>query len=251
MMTSISPALTPSVSLTPLNQPAAAASQGELTAARLAKAQELGTSFEDPSLGGVIVTLSSDKEPKIDPYGEVRLAQMDVAGRAMETIKNELGKIDALIAKRRPELAGAWDFQLVGGKFKVTGLNADDAKWLERRLNANSALKDAAQSFVSTAVDDFEASAANPPRGEYNYVSGKIENYSFYKVKAQLEEKLSFKSLLTQADQIVDSNRITMEAMDLGDTGLNVVAHMLTPSNQPIEGRAGPFYTTPYAPLQS
>jgi len=176
---------------------------------------------------------------------------MDVAGRAMETIKNELGKIDALIAKRRPELAGAWDFQLVGGKFKVTGLNADDAKWLERRLNANSALKDAAQSFVSTAVDDFEASAANPPRGEYNYVSGKIENYSFYKVKAQLEEKLSFKSLLTQADQIVDSNRITMEAMDRGDTGLNVVAHMLTPSNQPIEGRAGPFYTTPYAPLQS
>jgi hypothetical protein len=251
MMTSISPALTPSVSLTPLNKPAAAASQDELTAARLAKAQELGTSFEDPSLGGVIVTLSSDKEPKIDPYGELRIAQKETAGRAMETIKKELGKIDALIAKRRPELAGAWDFQLVDGKFKVTGLNADDAKWLERRLNADTTLKNAAESFVSTAADDFEVSASNPQRGEYNYVSGKIENYSFSNVKAQLAEKLSFKSLLTQADQIADSNRISLATIHRGETGLNVVAHMLTPSNQPIEGRAGPFYTTQYAPLQS
>jgi len=251
MMTSISPALTPSVSLTPLNKPAAAASQDELTAARLAKAKELGTSFEDPSLGGVIVTLSSDKEPKIDPYGELRHAQWQQAGSAMETIKQELGKVDAYIAKHRPELAGAWDAQLVDGKFKVTGLNTDDAKWLERKLNANSALKDAAQSFVNVSVENFQVSEANPARADYNYVSRRMEVYNFDNVKGQLAEKLSFKSFLGQADQVIDSNKYTVLTAYRGHDGLDAVARLLTPTNQPIQGRAGPFNTTQYAPLQS
>jgi len=163
----------------------------------------------------------------------------------METIKKELGKIDAMLIKRRPDLAAAWDFKLVDGKFKVTGLNADDAKWLETKLNASTALKAAAGSFMSTAVTNLQASSDNLPRVDYSYVTRKMENFTFYDVKAQLEAKLSFRSLLTESDQIFDSERITMEAADRGMSGLAVAANLLMPSNQPIE-RMGAFFSTSY-----
>ena len=194
--------------------------------------------------------MSDALKPKVDPYGQLRLTQQEDSGRSMDTIKRELGKIDAMVAKRRPELAGNWDFKLVDGKFKVTGLNADDAKWLEKKLNSNSALKGAAEAFVSTAVDNLQASSSNPARQEFNYVSGNMENYTFYDVKDQLAEKLSFKSLLTQSDQVYDSSRIELDANSRGTSGLSVVARMLTASNEPIEGRPGSFYTAKYDPLQ-
>jgi hypothetical protein len=251
VITSISQTLTSSVSSSSLNKTATAASQDEATAARLEKAAALGTSFEDPSLGAAtIVDLSSVTKPKVDPYGPLRLAQQEDAGRSMDTIKKELGKIDAMVAKRRPELAGNWDFQLVDGKFKVTGLNADDAKWLEKKLNSNTALKGAAQAFVSTAVQNLQASGSNPARQEFNYVTGNMENYTFYDVKSQLTEKLSFRALLTQSDQVYDSNKINLDDNARGTSGLSVVATMLTASNQPIEGRQGSFYATKYDPLQ-
>lgn len=120
-----------------------------------------------------------------------------------------------------------------------------------QQLNSNTALKGAAQAFVSTAVENLQVSSSNPPRADLNYVTKKMENYTFYNVKSQLDEKLSFKSLLSQADQVFDSNKITMEAHDRGMSGLAAVATMLTASNQPIEGRGGSFYNAKYDPLQS
>lgn len=248
MIASISQTLTPSTSSSLLNKVAVATSQDEATVARLEKAAALGTSFEDSSLG--VATFSSDVKPKVDPYGELRLAQQEDVGRSMETIKKELGKIDAMIAKRRPELAGNWDFKLNDGKFKVTGLNADDAKWLETKLNSNTALTGAAESFVYTAVQNLQASSSNPPRGEFNYVTGHMENYTFFDVGSQLSEKLSFRSLLSQSDQVYDSNKINLDANARGTSGLAVVAMMLTASNPPIEGHPGAFYTAKYDPLQ-
>lgn len=250
-MTPIAQTLTSGVGNSLQTRSAPPASPVDATAARIEKARQLGTSFEDPSLGGVVVALASANEPKIKPYGELRQAQKREAGEAMATIKQELGKIDAQIAKRRPDLAGQWDFQLVDGKFKVTGLNADDAKWLERRLNANPALKGAAESFVSTAVENLEASAANPARAEYNYLSRKMEVYNFENVKTQLADKLGFRSLLAGADQISDSNNGTVLTGFRGQNGLDVVARLLTPSHRAIEGPRGPFYTAKYDPLQS
>ncbi len=229
-----------------------ATSSSTVTSEQIKQAQEQGGgTFEDPSLGAAtIVDLSSIPKP-VEQFGELRRAQYEDAGRSMETIKRELGKIDALVAKRRPELAGKWDFQLVDGKFKVTGLNAEDAKWLERKLNANTDLKGAAQAFVSTAIDNLQASSSNPPRQDFSYVTGKMENYTFYNVKEQLQEKLSFRSLLTQADQVTDSSKITMPVGDRGVDGLAVVANMLTASNQPIAGVQGSFYQTKYDPHQA
>ncbi len=251
MITSISQASTPSASSSSLNRSVATPTSTGPTAEQIREAQERGGgTFDDPSLKATVVDLSKVKQP-IEQFGELRRAQNTEAGRSMETIKKELGKIEAMIAKRRPELAGNWYFKLVDGKFKVTGLEADDAKWLEKKLNSNTALKGAAQAFVSTAVENLQVSSSNPPRADLNYVTKKMENYTFYNVKSQLDEKLSFKSLLSQADQVFDSNKITMEAHDRGMSGLAAVATMLTASNQPIEGRGGSFYNAKYDPLQS
>lgn len=250
MITSISQTLTPGVSTSSLTRSAAAPASGAVTAEQIKEAQERGGgTFDDASLTATIVDLSSVPKP-IEQFSEVRRAQNTDAGRSMETIKQELGKIDTMIAKRRPELAGKWDFQLVDGKFKVTGLNADDAKWLEKKLNSNTALKDAAEAFVLTAVDNLQASSSNPARQDFNYLTRKMENYTFYDVRTQLSEKLSFKALLSGADQVFDSSKITMEAHDRGMSGLAVVANMLTASNQSVEGRPGSFYTAKYDPLE-
>lgn len=252
MITSITQALTPNVNNSPVDRTAAAASNDAITEARIQEAQaQGGATFDDPSLGSATIVDLASVKPKIEPYGELRRAQNTEAGRSMETIKSELSKLDAVIAKRRPELAGKWDFKLVDGKFKVTGVGEEDAKWLERKLNSNTALKGAAEAFVNTAVQNLQASDTNPPREEFNYASGHMENYTFYDVKDQLADKLSFRSMLSQSDQIFDSNRINLEAHDRGMSGLSVVASMLTASNQPVEGRAGTFYTTKYDPLQS
>jgi hypothetical protein len=250
VITSISPTLTPSISNPSLNKTAASASQPAVTAEQIHQAQaQGGATFDDPSLTATFVDLSS-MEPKIEPYGELRIEQKRDAGHSMETIKQELENIDTMIAKRRPDLAGSWDFKLVDGKFKVTGLNTDDTQWLERALNANTALQSAAESFVETAVQNLQASDANPARDEFNYATGHMENYTFYDVKSQLSEQLSFRSLLTQSDQIIDSSKVTMEAYDRGDCGLSVAATLLTASNQAIEGRPGLFYTDKYDPRQ-
>ena len=196
------------------------------------------------------VDLSEVNKRTISPFSQLRLTQQEDAGRSMETIKSELGKIDAMVARRRPELAGNWDFKLVDGKFKVTGLAADDARWLERKLNSNTALKGAAEAFVSKAVENLQASDSNPARNELNYVTGQMENYTFYNVKDQLEEKLSLRSLLTQSDQVYDSSKLTLDANSRGTSGLSVVAMMLTASNQPIEGRGGSFYNAKYDPME-
>lgn len=234
-----------------MNRTATNASHDAAAAARLEKAAALGTSFEDPSLGNVTITdLSNVNKPKVDPFSQLRLNQQEDAGRSMDTIKRELGKIDAMVAKRRPELAGDWDFKLVDGKFKVTGVAADDARWLERKLNSNSALKGAAGAFVSTAIKNLQASSSNPPRQELNYVTGNMENYTFFDVKGQLEDKLSFRSLLSQSDQVYDSSKMNLDANARGTSGLSVVAMMLTASNQPIEGRGGSFYNATYDPMQ-
>ncbi|MEO3689905.1 hypothetical protein [Roseateles paludis] len=247
MISSISQASTPST--TTLRK---SGSSTAITVEQITEAQAHGgATFEDPALGSAtIVDLSKVPKP-IEQFSELRRAQNTEAGRSMETIKNELGKIESMIAKRRPEIAGKWDFQLVDGKLKVTGLNAGDAKWLESKLNANTSLKAAAEAFVATALENLQASSSNPPRKDLNLVTRKMENYTFYDVKDQLAEKLSFKALLTQSDQVFDSNKISMEAHDRGMSGLAVVANMLTPSNRTIEGRPGPFYTPTYDPLQS
>lgn len=220
----------------------------EVIAERLAKAQANGGTYEDPALGtATTVELSPYwKATQSFRQGEVQVVQAENAGRSMETIKKELGKIDVLIAKRRPELAGSnWDFKLVDGKFKVTGLDKDDAKWLEAKLNANTALRNAADSFISAATANLETTDANPARQDYNEFTGKMENFTFYKVSEQLTEKLSFRVLLTQADQIVDSKRVNMPPHTRGSTGIAVAATMLTATDPQIEGR-GAFFTTSY-----
>lgn len=122
---------------------------------------------------------------------------------------------------------------------------------LERRLNANSALKGAAESFVRVAVENLEASGANPVRAEYNYLRQKMEVYNFENVKAQLADKLAFRSLLAGADQIDDSNNGTVLTGFRGQNGLDAVARLLTPSSRPLEGPRGPFYTAKYDALPS
>lgn len=229
-----------------------AAKKADATQARL-EAATPGSVTEDPTLG-VAVTVD------ISPYlkatqtfqsGPTQSAQAEDAGRSMETIKKELGKIDSLIAKRRPEIAGSnWDFKLVDGKFKVTGLNSDDAKWLEKNLNSNSALRNAAQSFISTATANLQTSDSNPARLDVSALTGRMENYTFYHVNEQLSGKLSFRALLTQADQVLDSNKLNIPTQNRGRSGLAVAATMLTASNPPIEGRAGPFYAAKYDPLE-
>lgn len=243
MISSISQALSSSTSGPTVNK-AARSATGPI-AQQIREAQESGGgSFDDSSLTATILELSTLPKP-IEQFGEVRRGQNTEAGRSMETIKKELGKIDAMIAKRRPDLAGGWDFKLIEGKFKVTGLNASDAKWLETQLNENTSLKGAAELFMSTAVTNLQASSDNLPRVDYSYATRKMESFTFNDVKAQLEDRLSFRSLLTESDQIIDSNRITMEAADRGMSGLAVAANLLTPSNQPIE-RKGVFFSTSY-----
>jgi hypothetical protein len=217
----------------------------EVLAERLAKALANGGAYEDPALGEVTIIDYSKLPKPIEQFGEVRHGQYTEAGRSMETIKKELGKIEAMIAKRRPDLAGGWDAKLVDGKFKVTGLDADDAKWLETKLNANTALKGAAEAFIATTVSHLEVSSDNLPRVDFSYVTRKMESFDFHGVRAQLEDKLSFRALLSQSDDVIDSKRITMEAADRGMSGLAVAAHMLTPNNPPLEHK-GAFFTTSY-----
>jgi hypothetical protein len=237
-------------SISPIPPAAGAALNTDQATARVPAIQP-GSVVEDPSMGAVTVA-------EIAPYwkatesfsrGPVQVAHAEEAGRNMATIKTELRKIDAAIARFRPELSGSnWDFKLVDGKFEVTGLDTQDARWLENRLNANAALRGAAQSFIDTAAADLETTDSNPARQDFNYATGGMENYTFYKVAEQLADTLSFRSLLSQSDQIFDSERIELPDHDRGMSGLAVAATLLKASNPPIDGPPGPFYTPRYEP---
>ncbi len=201
----------------------------EAVAARLAKAVANGGSYEDPALGSL--TLLEIPEPLITQraFMERQIGYDKDAGRSMNIMEKELGKISAMIAKRRPDIAGTqWDFKLVDGKFKVSGLDEDDAKWLEGKLNANDTLADAAKSLVATAVAALETTEQTPAHVDYNYLTRRMETYDFSNVADQLSEKLYFREMFRDADLIFDSKRIQLEDGSRGVAGLNVAANRLT-----------------------
>jgi hypothetical protein len=228
-----------------------ASSSTDQTAARLL-AIKPGTAVEDPTLGEVT-------NVEISPYlkatqnfqrGPDQVEHAKEAGRSMAVIEKELQNIDAMIAKNRPNLAGSnWDFKLVNGKLKVTGLAQDDTKWLEGKLNSNKALQDAAKSFMVAAAAELETTDKNPARLDYNYSTGRMENYTFYDVNEQFPDKVSFRSLLSKSNEIYDPSVQDIPDHDRGMSGLSVAATMLTATNQPIE-RTGAFYAVKYDPLQ-
>ena len=219
----------------------------EVIAARLAKAVANGGTYEDPELGGV--TLLEIPEPLITQraFMERQIGYDKDAGRSMNIMEKELGKISAMIAKRRPDIAGSqWDFKLVDGKLKISGLDEDDAKWLEGKLNANDTLVDAARAFITTAVAALETTEQTPAHVDYNYLTRRMETYDFSKVADQLSDKLYFREMFRDADVIFDSKRIQLEDASRGLAGLNVAANRLTVNSPPVE-RMGAFYPTSYA----
>jgi hypothetical protein len=219
----------------------------EVVAERLCKALANGGIYEDPSLGEA--TISHVPEPLISQpeFRERQIVHYNEAWRAMDVIEKELGKLDAKIAKQRPDLAGShWDFTLVDGKFKVSGLDADDAKWVESRLNGNDRLLDAAQAFISTAVAELETTAETPAHVDYNYLSRRMETYDFSNVAEQLSEKLSFRELFRDADLIVDSKQIAVNGPTRGMCGLNVATKRLTSNSRAPLHQPNMFYPTSY-----
>lgn len=223
----------------------------EVIAARLAKAVANGGTYEDPALGSV--TITEIPEPLITQraFVERQIGYNKDAGRSMNIMEKELGKISAMIAKRRPDIAGSqWDFKLIDGKFKVSGLDEDDAKWLEGKLNANDKLVDAAKSFITTAVAALETTEQTPSHVDYNYLTRRMETYDFSKVADQLSEKLYFREMFRDADLIFDSKRIALADGSRGTAGLNVAANRLTVNSAPIE-RMGAFYSTRYMTSQT
>ena len=222
-----------------------AQSAAEVMAERMAQGLANGEIHEDPALGTVTIIPVPESLTHQPAFIERQIVHKNAAGRSMDIIQRELGKLDAMIAKRRPDLGAGWDFRLVDGEFKVSGLPADDAKWLEGRLNANSALMDAASAFISTAVDELETTTQTPAHVDYNYLSRRMERYDFSNVAEQLSEKLSFRELLQDADVIFDSRRINLDAASRGMSGLNVAANRLTANSPPLE-RAGVFFSTSY-----
>jgi|GEM_PF-4680444 hypothetical protein len=241
---------TASISRASLVRTEATTADGRSAAARLASVATDAV-VEDPSL-------SSDKSVDLTSYTKATAAQYDpqqivqqtAAAESMDAIRTELGKIDALIAEQRPELAGIWDFKLAKGELKVTGLSEDGAQWVEGRLNSNSALVGAAKAFTATAVANLQTTEENPSRAAFNYVTGHKENYTFFDVESQLSEKLSFRSMVQQADELLGSGQIVnLGGNAYGISGLAVAASVLTASNKPIEGASGAFYTVRYDPL--
>jgi len=228
---------------------APAADSEDVIAARVAKAVANGGVDEDPDLFGTPVSVEVP-EPLITQraFIERQIVQRTEAGRSMNAMDKELAKIDVMIARRRPEISDEhWDFKLVDGKLKVSGLEPDDARWLEGKLNGNATLKSAVESFVATAVANLETTAdANPPHMDYNYATRRMENYDFSDVAAQLAEKLSFRGLLNDAALIIDPSKFEhLEGATRGETGLSVAAQMLKPNDPPVE-RKGAFFVTRY-----
>lgn len=218
----------------------------EVLATRLAKARENGGTYEDPALGAATIVQIPEPLTSQRAFRETQIAHNDAAGRSMNVIEKELDKVGAMLARRRPEIAAAhWDFKLVDGRFEVSGLDEDDAKWLESKLNANHKLVDAAKSFISTAVAALETTELTPAHVDYNYLSRRMETYDFSNVAEQLSDKLSFRALLQDSDLIFDSKRITLDDNSRGMSGLNVVANRLTVNNPPIE-RMGAFFANRY-----
>ncbi len=221
----------------------AAADWVGVTAERLALAN--GGLHEDPALGAVTIIPVAESLKHQPAFIERQIVHRNAAGRSMDIIQKELGKLDAMLAKRRPDIGTGWDFRLVDGEFKVSGLPADDARWLEGRLNANPALMAAAGAFITAATGALETTAQTPVHADYNYLSRRMERYDFSNVAEQLAQKLSFRELLQDADVIFDSRRIHLDAGTRGLSGLNVAASRLTANSPPLE-RAGVFFSTSY-----
>jgi hypothetical protein len=120
-------------------------------------------------------------------------------GMAMEAIENEWQSIQKDIQKQRPDLNKVdWDFSMGGdGKFRVTGqLSEQDTQWLEKKLNADTELQNAAIQFNKAAQTYYTSDD-----DLHNWIGNSFTNDGRkYKNVAQQVSGIKFKELMTRVD---------------------------------------------------
>lgn len=143
----------------------------------------------------------SAKEQEEFDYGVAlthRQQPMQQANSALDTIEDRLGEIQKSISAQRPDLGKAgWDFTVSEGKLKVTGnISASDKQWIEAKLNGDTALKNAATSYVEAAKAYLETNDENPAYGAINGFTHSALSYNFADVKDQFASVGGFRNIL-------------------------------------------------------
>lgn len=130
-----------------------------------------------------------------------RTGPMLVADDSIKTIEDRLQKFQKNLSLARPDLSESnWDITVQDGKIKVTGdIQPDDKRYMEARLNSDTALVGAVKTYMGAANAYLETSADNPAYTAMNGFTGKSTLYNFKDVGRQLEGKISFKALIADS----------------------------------------------------
>lgn len=197
-------ALTPATTRPTSASEAAAAAKSGLTPMQqgtTSKALEDPNVTLDASLTYTAQAARSAKEQEEFDYGVAlnhRQQPMQQANTALDTIEDRIGDIGKAISAQRPDLGKAnWDFTFSKGELQVTGnISASDRKWIEAKLNGDSALKNAANAYVEAAKSYLETSDENPAYGAINGFTHSVVSYNFSNVKDQIASVGGFRNIL-------------------------------------------------------
>jgi hypothetical protein len=134
-------------------------------------------------------------------------------GVAMAVIENEWQGIQKDIQKQRPDLSKAdWDFSMGGdGKFRVTGpLSEQDTQWLEKKLNGDTALQNAAIQFNKAAQTYYTSD-----NGLHSWIGNSfMHGGRKYENVAQQVSGIKFKELMTRVDYVAKTGDSLLTNLD-------------------------------------
>ncbi len=211
-------------------------SEEAATAARVHEEELKAGVVFDTSLSYTVEFLPTQEEREAFDYRVAlyhRSMPMLEADSAINTIEDQLGKVQKSIANERPDLAkSSWDMTVVKGKLVVTGpMNEADKTWLESKLNANSSLKAAVNSYMKAATDYLETNEENPAHGGMSPINSQLVSYNFKDVQGQLEGKIAFKDLIAATWKLYEHGNdvVSDPANYRGGDSLEMLALQLVP----------------------